>query len=360
MPSSFISSRARDIMNTIHAEPGYPPRVTTEAVVDAPSLLRRVSWGAIFAGVIIALVVQLILSLIGAGAGLSAADPIHHDTPDASSYGMGAAIWWGVSSVLALFAGGWVAGHLAGAPGRTDAMLHGLVMWGLASLVGAYLVASAVSSVVKGGATAVGAVTAAAGTGIAAAAGPVADQAKQELQANGITMDSLKGQAEQLLAQTGKPALQPDAIKQQANGAANQLNNAAQNQGNGDSGEDVQTVAQRIIASGSDTVQQADRQALVNVVVARTGVSQQEAEQRVDTWITQYQQTKAKIAQAKAEAEAKARDAADAAAKAAAKAALGSAIALILGAMAAALGGALAGRRYVVFTDERTVPAHRI
>jgi hypothetical protein len=346
-------------MNTPRNEAVYDVPTTARADVGTPSLFRRVSWGAIFAGVIIALVVQLILSLIGAGAGLSAADPIHHDSPDASSYGMGAAVWWGVSSVLALFAGGWIAGHLAGAPGRTDAMLHGLVMWGLASLLGAYLVASAVSSIVKGGAAAAGAVTAAAGTGIAAAAGPVADQAKQELQANGITMDSLKGQAQQLLAQTGKPALQPDAIKQQANGAANQLNNAAQNQANGDNGEDVQAVAQRIIASGSDTVQQADRQALVNVVVARTGASQQEAEQRVDTWITQYQQTKAKLAQAKAEAEAKAREAADATAKAAAKAALGSAIGLILGAMAAALGGALAGRRYVVVVRDNVSPAYR-
>jgi len=346
-------------MNTPRNEAVYDVPTTARADVGTPSLFRRVSWGAIFAGVIIALVVQLILSLIGAGAGLSAADPIHHDSPDASSYGMGAAVWWGVSSVLALFAGGWIAGHLAGAPGRTDAMLHGLVMWGLASLLGAYLVASAVTSIVKGGAAAAGAVTAAAGTGIAAAAGPVADQAKQELQANGITMDSLKGQAQQLLAQTGKPALQPDAIKQQANGAANQLNNAAQNQANGDNGEDVQAVAQRIIASGSDTVQQADRQALVNVVVARTGASQQEAEQRVDTWITQYQQTKAKLAQAKAEAEAKAREAADATAKAAAKAALGSAIGLILGAMAAALGGALAGRRYVVVVRDNVSPAYR-
>jgi hypothetical protein len=346
-------------MNTTHIDPGFNRPVGSDIAVTSGSFLKRVSWGSIFAGVIIAMVVQLVLSLIGAGIGFSTADAMNHDSPDASSVGMGAAIWWAVSSVLALFTGGWVAGHLAGAPGRTDAMLHGLVAWGLASLLGAYLVASAVTSIVKGGAAAAGAAATAAGSGIAAAAGPVADAAKKQLQDSGITMDSLKGQAQQLLAKTGKPALQPDAIKQQANGAANQLNNAAQNQGNGDQGEDVQTVAQRIITSGSDTVQQADRQALVNVVVARTGVSQQEAEQRVDTWITQYQQTKAKIAQAKADAEVKAREAADAASKAAAKAALGSAIALILGAMAAALGGALAGRRYVVIEERGVAPAYR-
>lgn len=340
-------------MNTIRSESGYNTPLGSRVTEGDVSLVRRISWGSIFAGVIIAIVIQLVLSLIGAGIGFSTTDAMAHDSPDASSVGIGAAIWWGVSSVLALFTGGWVAGHLAAAPGRTDAMLHGLVAWGLASLLGAYLVATAVTSIVKGGANAAGAAASVAGNGIAAAAGPMVDAAKNQLQESGITMDSLKGQANQLLAQTGKPALQPDAIKQQANSAANQLNDAAQNQANGDTGEDVQTVAQRIITSGSDTVQQADKQALVNVVMARTGVSQQEAEQRVDTWITQYQQTKAKIAQAKAEAEVKAREAADVAAKAAAKASLGAAIALILGAMAAALGGALAGRRYVVVVDDR-------
>lgn len=344
-------------MNTISTESGYNAPIRSDIAAGDASLLRRISWGSIFGGVIIAVAIQLVLSLIGAGVGFSAADPVNRDSPDASSYGWGAAAWWGLSSVIALFAGGWVAGHLAKASGRTDAMLHGLVTWGLAAMLGAYLVASTFASVVKGGATAVGAVASVAGAGVAAAAGPVTDEAKKQLEANGITLDSLKGQAQQLLAQTGKPALQPDALKQQASGAAAQLNNASQ--GQNETGEDVQSVAQRIVASGSDTVQQADRQALVNVVMARTGISQQEAEQRVDTWITQYQQTKAKIAQAKVEAEAKAREAADAASKAAATAALGSAVALILGAMAAALGGALAGRRYVVIVDERPARTNR-
>lgn len=343
-------------MNTTPLSARHDPLMDPDGIATPVSLLNRVSWGAIFAGAILAMVLQLVLTLVGAGVGLSTVDPVHYDTPDASSYGMGAAIWWAVSSVLSLFAGGWVAGHLAGAPGRTDAMLHGLVTWGLASLLGAYLVASAVSSVVKGGAMAAGTVAGAAGTGIAAAAGPAADEAKKQLQANGITMDSVKQQAQQLLAQTGKPALQPDALKQQANGAADQLNNATQNQPA--NGEDVQSVAQRIIASGSDTVQQADREALVNVVVARTGASQADAEERVDTWITQYQQTKAKLAQVKAEAETKAREAADQAAKATAKAALGSAIALVLGAIAAGLGGALAGRRYVTVANPRRTYAN--
>ena len=51
---------------------------------------------------------------LGAGIGLSTVDPLRYNPPDASTVGMGAGIWWAISSMAALFAGGWVAGHLAG------------------------------------------------------------------------------------------------------------------------------------------------------------------------------------------------------------------------------------------------------
>lgn len=37
-------------------------------------MAKRISWGAIFAGVIIAMAVQFLLSLLGAGIGMSTAD----------------------------------------------------------------------------------------------------------------------------------------------------------------------------------------------------------------------------------------------------------------------------------------------
>lgn len=332
---------------------GYADRGAT---VSEP-FHRRVSWGAIIAGAIMALAVQMVLSLLGAGIGLSAADPLHYNSPDAATYGMGAAIWWAVSSMISLFAGGWFAGHLAGSPNRTDAALHGLVTWGLATILAAYVVASSVSSAVKGGASVVGAAGTAAVGGMASAAGPAKDAIQQQLQANGISMDSLKSQAQQLLTQTGQPALQPDALKNQANAATQQLNGAAENTGSPQAQQqDLQTVVQRVIASGSDTVQQADKDALVNVVMARNGMSRQDAQQRVDQWVTTYQQARAKLAQAKEEAEAKAREMAQKTAEATAHAAIGAVIALLLGALAAGLGGFVSGRRYVVSASAGHVP----
>ncbi len=323
--------------------------VTTTAV---SSHFRKVSWGAVFAGMVMAVVVQLVLSLLGAGIGLSTVDPLRYNTPDASTFGMGAGIWWVISSVIALFAGGWVAGHLSGSPDKTDAVLHGLLTWGVATIVTVYLLASLVGSVVRGGAAVVGKTAGVAAAGAGAAAGPAADMAKDQLAANGITLDSLKGQVQKLLAQTGNPALQPAAIASQASAAAGQMTTAAASAGSSGTApvDDLQSALQRIVSAGKDTVDQADRESVVNVVMARTGTSRQEAEQRTDAWIKQYQDARAQLQQKKTEAEAKARQVADDAASASSKAALGAVAALVLGALAAAFGGMSARRRMEVVT----------
>lgn len=317
---------------------------------------RRISWGAVIAGMVIAVVIQLVLGLIGTGIGLSTLDPMRYSSPDASSLSLGAGIWWAVSSVIALFVGGWVAGHLSGSAEQTDAVLHGLLTWGMATIVTVYLIAFMVGSVIRGGAAVVGKTADVAATGVAAAAGPAADLAKDQLASSGITLDSLKAQAKELLAQTGKPALQPDAVATQASAAAGQLSSGAASAGSNDNQPvaDLQTILQKIITSGKATIDQVDRDAVVNVVMARTGATKQEAEQRTDAWIKQYQDAKAQLEQKKAQAEAKARQVADDAASATSKGALGAAAALLLGAVAAGLGGMVARRRAVVVaTDAR-------
>lgn len=341
MNTSYVSSSAADGGRAVVAAP-----VTTP--------LRRVSWGAVIAGVVIAIVVQMVLSLLGAGIGLSTVDPMRYSSPDASSFGIGAGIWWAVSSMVSLFAGGWVAAHLAGSPEKTDAVLHGLLTWGLAAIVTAYLLASAVSAVVRGGASVVGTAATAAAGGAAAVAGPAADMAKKQLDASGISWDTIKAQATDLLKQTGKPELQPGALENKANATAEEAKTAAANVGStgtatsDTSASDLQAAIQKIIGSGKDTVDQVDRDAVVNVVMARTGLSKPEAEARVDGWIKTYQETRVKYEQQKAAAEVKAREVADATAKASSRAALAGVVALLLGALAAAMGGLVAGRRYLV------------
>ena len=50
----------------------------------------RLSWGAIFAGVVIAVAIQLVLGILGTGIGLTMVDPVEGTTPGAAGFGIGA------------------------------------------------------------------------------------------------------------------------------------------------------------------------------------------------------------------------------------------------------------------------------
>ncbi len=115
------------------------------ATIDKP--FARVSWGAIFAGALTALSTLLVLSLIGLGIGLSTLDPATGDSPSGNAIGLGAVIWWVVSSLLSLFVGGYVAGRMAG---NFNGYLHGLVTWSAVSLLTVLLLSSAVGRIFAG------------------------------------------------------------------------------------------------------------------------------------------------------------------------------------------------------------------
>src|SRR3954469_23589122 len=106
---------------------GYVPDVEpvggTSAVGGAYSSLTRASWGAILAGVVIMIIVQLLLAVLGVGIGLSSVDPASAaNNPDVSSFSIGAAVYWGVSVIISTYLGAYFAGRLAGVPNRTDGM----------------------------------------------------------------------------------------------------------------------------------------------------------------------------------------------------------------------------------------------
>jgi len=98
-------------------------------------LINRVSWGAVFAGVVIALATQLILNLIGIGIGAATFDPASSANPSATTFSVGAGIWWTLSGIIAALAGGYAAGRLAGQPKQSSGGWHGLTAWALATLV---------------------------------------------------------------------------------------------------------------------------------------------------------------------------------------------------------------------------------
>lgn len=114
-----------------------------------PGGFKRISWGAVFAGTIVAIMVSLVLGLLGIGIGAATINPMSEQQP-AQGLGMGAAIWWAITTLIAFFVGGYVAGRLAGVARRIDAMLHGIVTWGLATLFTLFLLGSAIGQLIGG------------------------------------------------------------------------------------------------------------------------------------------------------------------------------------------------------------------
>lgn len=115
----------------------------TDPLVDIVGF--RLSWGAIWAGFVVATVVQIALSVLGMAIGLSAFDP---GVDSASGFGIGAAIWFIATAIVSLFLGGLVVGRLAGILKKRDGMLHGIVMWGLSTLLAVWMVANGVGMLV--------------------------------------------------------------------------------------------------------------------------------------------------------------------------------------------------------------------
>lgn len=309
----------------------------------AAAAVKRVSWGAIFAGAVITLVTQLALSILGLGIGASAVNPMSQQDPT-SGLGTGAGIWFALTTLISLFAGGWVAGRLAGMPRPIDSLLHGLLTWGLATLLLFYLLTTTIGSLIGGTFRVLGSGLSMAGTAAASSAPAIAGAAQDQLQKSGIDMSSIKNEITKTLKQTGKAELQPGALQNQANGAVNQAQNAAGDAASDPANSDdtVAGVLDRISKSGEKTFNAADKEALVNVVMARTGKSRPEAEQTVASYQQTYEKAQVQYEQTKAQAEQKAREIGQKTAEGVSSAALWAFLALLLSAIAAAVGGYLA------------------
>ncbi|MEP9401940.1 hypothetical protein [Sphingomonas sp. VNH70] len=268
----------------------------------------RLSWGSVFAGVIIAVAVQLVLGILGAGIGLSMVDPAQGTTPGAAGFGIGAGIYWLVTTVLALGAGGYAAARVSGVTERFDALAHGLVVWGVTLILTLYLLTSAVGGIIGGAFRTVGSVAGAATTTVGAAGGAAASVA-------GVNVQDVRQEAARYLSDApGDPArMTPEQAQAQ--------------------------VARELpaLARGGAEGQQAERR-IVAIVAAQRGIPREQAQAQVTRARQQFEQTRN-------EAVATAKQAADAAAGTAASTSFLLVLALLVGAGAAGFGATAATRR---------------
>jgi ABC-type transport system involved in multi-copper enzyme maturation permease subunit len=107
----------------------------------------NISWGGVFGGVLAGIGTLLLLSSLGLAIGVSAVDPTRTDGAD---IGRGAAIWTGLTLLVALFVGGWASTRLSMLWERTTAMFEGVLVWVLSLILILYLAASGISLIAGG------------------------------------------------------------------------------------------------------------------------------------------------------------------------------------------------------------------
>jgi hypothetical protein len=222
--------------------------IDTEPVVRAPTYLR---WSPIVAGAIVAAAVSFVLISFGSGIGLAVASPSSSWRDTSSILALLGGLWLLLTSLAAFGLGGYLAGHLreifsAAPPDAVEFRdgIHGLLVWGLAIIMGAVLTLSASRMV-----------------------------ARADLAAPTVAT------AEPLLAFELDRLFRSDR-------SPTELGNDSE----------LRARAARILttAVGHTGMEQTDRDYLVRLVAARTGLAQPEAERRVDQTIAQAKDAIAK------------------------------------------------------------------
>jgi hypothetical protein len=174
----------------------------------------RLSWGAVVAGLVIALVVQVILSLIGLAIGFGA---VNFLTGNLQDVGVGAGIWAVVTALISLFVGGMAAGHLAGRLTRFDGMLHGVLVWGLSMIVALWALSAGVGMLLGG-------MFGVAGQTLAAAVGGATRLTAAAAEQTGITPQTLPTSEQEMIAILERQGMS----RQQAQQVVNEIQQTAQ------------------------------------------------------------------------------------------------------------------------------------
>ena len=284
-----------------------------------------VSWGAVLAGAAAAAALSFILLILGVGLGLSSVSPWSFN---ATAIGVSTIAWLAFMQLAASGIGGYMAGRLRvkWSAVHTDEVhfrdtAHGLLAWAVATLLTVGLLAGGTRAVLSGAIDAGSGVAAAVSPAAAAGAGVAASKAGE----GGSAVNPLDYFSDMLL---------------RAAPASAAVSGAPMPASAGVTLADQRVEIGKIFATGLSTGSLAadDRAYLGQVVASRTGLTQAEAEARVDA-------VYGRAAKAAADAKASAQQAADTARKAGAHTALWMFVALLLGAFVASLAATVGGRQ---------------
>jgi hypothetical protein len=288
-------------------------------IVDAQS---GVSWAAIAAGAVGAAALALVLIAFGAGLGLSAVSPWSNNGISAATFKTGTGIYLVIVAVMSSAVGGylaarlrtkWVSVHTNEVFFRDTA--HGFLAWAFATVLSASALSSAAAYLASDGAT-----------GLSGAA----SQAARSVNPADIYVDQL--------FRTNVSAQAAATPSSPAESTTTNADTLPIGTGLGQSRAEVLRLWTASFLNDQD-LSAADRTYVAQVVAARTGLSQADAEKRVNDVITE------------------AKTAADNARKGAAKLSLWLTAAMLFGAFAASLAAVEGGSlRDGTWTDRVLTP----
>lgn len=250
--------------------------------ITLPRPLRRVSWGAIIAGVVIALLVQFTMELLGLAIGAATVDPAFEQNPLDSLSGTGVVVWLAASTLVAMFAGGWVAGRLANVP-DVDGLIHGLVVWGAVVLISILLLSAGFGRVIGGAVNVIG-------EGLSYAARNVeqiSPETADALNLEDVTLQRVDEEVRTLLRPSDTEA-PPSEVQTTEDVTAAE--------------EEVRLIVRRLLNMDEDVIEEADRDEVVNSLVAQTDLSEQEARELVLEWEQSYRDAQTQAEEALREA----------------------------------------------------------
>lgn len=106
--------------------------IGTAQTTTVPVVLRRPSWGAVFAGAVAAMGIQMLLTVLGLAIGLTAAE----GGADGGGMTTAAGWWWFLTGIVSLAIGGMIVGRLVGLPRSLELAVHGFAMWAITAVLG--------------------------------------------------------------------------------------------------------------------------------------------------------------------------------------------------------------------------------
>lgn len=298
--------------------PTYPTvadtAVSGPVVAGSTCCGSAVSWPAIIAGAVIATAVSLALLILGSSFGLAVASPWSTDEMSATTITAAAIIWLVLMQWISAAFGGYITGRMRvrwTTVNRDEVFFrdtaHGFITWSVATLFTAAFLTSAAACVIKTGAEAGAAVTA--GAAVASQVSGDENRGDRPSAAEMVFNDAITYNVDSLY---------------RAPADVTQTSTA-----------DTRAETMRIVmhALKNDAFPAEDRAALSQSVMRHTGLSQAEADARVDQIITNVEAAKVE-----------AKETADKVRKTSASIAIFTFASMLIGAFIASVAAALGGR----------------